>query len=509
MGLPTMEHMATLPVAPGPEQLTLPNLDATPVDARQTGFNFDEPAPRALADAEAGPARASGDETAEAPRTGDADKGEGPVARDAAEEPDRVRIRLDEPDAEARARDEAVELEAAELESAALEEVRSTPRTLSALRVATLPGSGVGGGPGGGGSGGATAAVSDEERQRERALRRDFSRGVGAAAAAALGPLGLLGGTAVGAAVGEAVLADSALAGGFARARMEPIVEHPNPAYPQPPGDPQEVVDLQNRLLEILEARAAAEEAERSSRADAKRHEENAEPLALLEARTGESITATEAHSAAVESREQANAQQTQQEESVGEAISSYSERAAGLAIITGPLEAMQAFSYLGNWLPDDPAVLQGAKRGLRSLNRDSTNFLNSLNGVDSAMAQQNTAQPERTGIIDANAGRLSTTASEADASAQSLKQTQQGTVEVSARNDARAAESRSVESSSASTGTQLDEHADAIESRIQSLSEQWQSWAQAHRAAREAAVSSTRERLEGEGYTVTEASSA
>ena len=283
----------------------------------------------------------------------------------------------------------------------------------------------------------------------------------------------------------------------------EPIVEPVNPAYPPPPGtgSRQELVDMQNRLLAILAARAQAEALQNAMAADAGHHEANSTPLADLNTRTGEAMTAAQAHQQATAQRSAANQQQQTEEGHVGSTLTDYGNRAAGLAMITGPLEGFTTFTSLAHLLPDDPQVLVGAKRGILRMNADGQRFLEALHGVDGAVAEQQAATPARESGIEANAGRLESTTAGNAASQGQLGVAQSGGAALAARNDARAADSRRREGQAGATGAQLDGQAEDTRTGIADLSGQWQAWAQAHRQARESAIAQTREAMVARGW--------
>jgi hypothetical protein len=335
--------------------------------------------------------------------------------------------------------------------------------------------------------------------------RARIARGgrIGSAVGAAVGggPVGAAVGGFVGQRVGEGV---ARRAEDFAAGRErghEPIVEHVIPAYPEPPGTPQDMVNLQNRLIDILDARARAEQLERATGADAAHHEANAAPLDQFQQQTQATITATQAHEQAVAHREAANQQRQSEEGNVTSTLGNYADRAAGLAMITEPLRAFTAFTYLAHALPDSPNVLQGAKRGILKMNTDGQHFLEALDGADSAVQEQQAAQPARQGEIDANAGRIAAVSSGAAASQAQLRQSATQGQALAQRNDARAQESRGMEQRAGAAREQASGEAEETRGQIQSLSAQWQGWAAAHRRARELAVAQTRERMIAAGY--------
>lgn len=313
------------------------------------------------------------------------------------------------------------------------------------------------------------------------------------------GPLGAY----VGQRVGEGVARRAEDFNAGLQRGAEPVVEAVNPAYPPPPGSGsrQEIADMQNSLLGILQARAQAEKLQGMMAGDAAHHEANAAPLTEFNQRNARAISATQAHQQATARRTAANQQQQQQEGSVTGTLQDYGNRAAGLAMITGPLEAFTRFTYLAHALPDSPDVLRGAKRGILKMNSDGQNFLRALSGVDSAVAAQQTGQPARSSGIAANAGRLGATASGGVAAQAGLAQSGGQGQALAARNAARSADSRQREAEAAQTGAQLDTQAEDTRTRIATLSEQWQSWATAHRQARADAMARTRAAMVERGW--------
>ncbi|MCP5233244.1 MAG: hypothetical protein H6948_14360 [Zoogloeaceae bacterium] len=336
--------------------------------------------------------------------------------------------------------------------------------------------------------------------QGSREQRIGRGGGVGAViGGAAGGPLGAY----VGRRVGEGVARRAEDFNAGLERGAEAIVEPVNPAYPPPPGSGsrQDIADMQNSLLGILQARAQAEALQSTMAGDAAHHEGNAGPLAEFNQRNAQALSATQAHQQATARRTAANQQQQQQEGSVTGTIEDYGNRAAGLAMITGPLEAFTRFTYLAHALPDSPDVLRGAKRGILKMNSDGQSFLDALGGVDSAVAGQQAAQPARSSGIAANAGRLATTAGGAVASQSGLAQSGAQGQALAARNAARSADSRQREAQAAQTGAQLDSQAEDTRTRIATLSEQWQAWASAHRQARIDAMARTRAAMVERGW--------
>jgi len=366
-----------------------------------------------------------------------------------------------------------------------------------------------------------------DERLRAPASRRDamgnpigYSRteqraiSAGGTAGAVLGgmyggPLGAY----VGQRVGEGVARRGAdFAEGLTRGATEPIVERVNPSYPPPPeGGMDQINALQERLARILEARANAEAAQQSAAADASHHQANAAPLTQFDQRATQTISATQAHQAAVQRRQQANEQRQQREGDVSTALADAQQRRSGLSTLTIPLGAFRDFSSLGEYLPDGipfySTALVGPKRKIRQINRDATDFLNALNGVDSTITEQRAATGPRQQETAQHAGRLGSTHAQAGAAQSSLGSTRQQGQALARRNQQRTASSRAAAGDSAAQGARLDGEAQRTQSDIQTTAERWQAWAQAHRQARQAAIAQRRRMLEERGYRVREVS--
>jgi hypothetical protein len=181
------------------------------------------------------------------------------------------------------------------------------------------------------------------------------------------------------------------------------------------------------------------------------------------------------------------------------------------LSTLTIPLGAFQDFSSLGEYLPDGipfySTALVGPKRKIRQINRDATDFLNALNGVDSTITEQRAATGPRQQETAQHAGRLGSTHAQAGAAQSSLGATRQQGQALARRNQQRTASSRAAAGDSAAQGARLDGEAQRTQSDIQSTAERWQAWAQAHRQARQAAIAQRRRMLEERGYRVREVS--
>jgi hypothetical protein len=299
---------------------------------------------------------------------------------------------------------------------------------------------------------------------------------------------------------------------GLFRGATEPIVERVNPLYPPPPeGGYAEINALQERMAGLLESRALAEATAAHARHDAAHHQANIPLLNQFEEQTSRSISATQAHQAATQRREQANARRQASEADVSRSLADAAQRRSGLSTLTVPLRGFQRFSSLGESLPDGtslyPTALVGPKAKIRQLNRDSTDFLNALDGVDATIREQRDAAGPRQQDVSQNSNRLSTTGTLASVSLSSLQGTRQQGHALARRNQQRADASTNVAQVAAAQRIQLDGEAQQTQVTMQATAQRWQAWATAHRAARQAAIERRRRSLEERGYRVRQVS--
>lgn len=289
------------------------------------------------------------------------------------------------------------------------------------------------------------------------------------------------------------------------RVESGPVTEHVNPNYPAPPATPQLIIDVQNQILETLDARAEAEAASATMAKQEAAHKANEKPLARMGERTAEAISATEAHKQAVARRTEANQNKTKKETEVSNTLSTYYAQAGKLAAITVPMKGFERFTSLAHSLPDSPEVLVDAKRGILNMNADSKRFLAQLDSVDQTINSQKAGQEDRNRQTEGDANTLSQTDTRAKDSGENLTKAQETTKDFTNENTTRLDDARKLR-------TEGDRNAKTLESQEQqkraeaaSLASSLRTWAQNHRQARLDALKMTQESLEQQGYKVTD----
>lgn len=110
------------------------------------------------------------------------------------------------------------------------------------------------------------------------------------------------------------------------------------------------------------------------------------------------------------------------------------------------------------------------------------------------------TQQPARQAELQDDAGRLRTTATEAQGAQGDLQTAQTGAQGLQQANNAARSEAESLRDNATRQGRSLGEQAENKQAEAQTLSEQMQAWAVAHKAARQQAIEATRQRLQAQG---------
>jgi DNA repair exonuclease SbcCD ATPase subunit len=277
------------------------------------------------------------------------------------------------------------------------------------------------------------------------------------------------------------------------------MVERVNPAYPPPPGTPQQLAAIQQEIENILAARAQAERAETEMESQQQVLQSDQAPIQQAIDGADGGISAVQAHQQAVARRAQVNQEQQQRQQETGTLVSGYPSRAAGLTALTIPLEVFAGFTSLASHLPGD------AGQSMAEMNQDANEIRSAFAQMSAAMVSQEEAQPGRQAKLSGDQSRIETADTEAGASAQSVNQSKQDAINLQQDNEAQLSQVRQARTEASQQGQTLDEAASTKQAQADSLAEQLQTWAQQHREARRQAVEATAQQLEAEGYVVLE----
>ena len=274
-------------------------------------------------------------------------------------------------------------------------------------------------------------------------------------------------------------------------------VERVNPDYPPPPGTPAQIDQMQNEIMNLLTMRATAEqEADRQEgRADQCR--ENQAPIEQTVRDTRAGVSAVEAHDQAVGRRQEVNQEQQQRQQESQGLVSGYPGRVAGMTALTVPLAAWEGFTSLASHLPGE------AGDRMLEMNHDAQQLEAGFDQMAAQMLGVSSGGPAREAGLTSDAERLDATDQQAKTSDQQLHTASEGAAQLRQANFA--TQSEAVRAQQAAIG-RAQECTAAVEQRQEqanTLSQQLQEWAQAHKAARDAAIAATEAQLKEKGYTV------
>ena len=275
-------------------------------------------------------------------------------------------------------------------------------------------------------------------------------------------------------------------------------VERASPAYTDPPCTPAQIEAIRGHIAELRQAREQTTHATRQMERQVERHEANQQPLAQTTETVEAGVTATEEHTTEVESTGEANAGQQERQAEVNEAVSHYADHQSDIDSLRSPVRAFQGMMDLASYLPSD------AGDAMADRNRDATNMLTSFDEMDAAMAAQGTSGGECVAQLESDAGEIEGANTQAGQTQDTLATAVADAGELESRNDEALSLATGRRDAATDATSQIDANIEEQEAQAESLSQQLQSWAQEHRAARLAAVEATAGRVGGLSLTVT-----
>ena len=275
-------------------------------------------------------------------------------------------------------------------------------------------------------------------------------------------------------------------------------VERANPAYPEPPCTPAQIEAIRGHIAQLRQARAQATNAEAQMDEQIATHTANEGPLAETVATTEAGIDATEQHSEKTQCTADANDAQQERQTEVGENVSHYAEHESAIDGLRTPTRAFQGMMDLASYLPGD------AGEAMQSMNNDATQMLAAFDEMDASMAAQETDGAACTAKLEDDASQIESTSTEADATLEQLTTAQTDATTLEEQNTCAVDEATENKSAAESAGGEIDSQIDEQEDKAETLAQQLQSWAEAHRAARMAAVDATKAKVEKNDQKVT-----
>jgi hypothetical protein len=291
----------------------------------------------------------------------------------------------------------------------------------------------------------------------------------------------------------------NAFAAGIDDAQKNGGVEKVNPKYANPPGTPAQLKAIQAEIENLLAGRAQAEQAEAKMMGHEAHHQANLGPIQQAVHGTQGGITATQAHQQAVAHTQQSNQEQQQRQGETKSKVESYADRAAGIAALELPLSAFQGFTHFASVLPGDIGA------SMLKMSADADHMQKAFAQMGAAMAQQNQGQPARQQELQEHATRIQSTGTQAKTSEDDLKKANQGAEALQKHNQKKVHEATAAKTQATTQKTQLTEASDKKQQQHDSLAQELQQWATAHKAARDAAIEETKKQGESQGKVVKE----
>jgi hypothetical protein len=267
-----------------------------------------------------------------------------------------------------------------------------------------------------------------------------------------------------------------------------------NPVYPAPLGNTKELAALREQAAAARAVQQDLASTERSMRAQAAEQEAHASGLSEAGSVANDLIAGRSEHQSTVRATEGTNAEQ---QSTAGEAISTLersAQESTALYTLVGSLWGFQGLAHLFSYLPGDLGrQAEGAKR-------DAGRLIESLNRVsETETVQANVAEGQ--GTMEANAERIEavdSTGAETDAE---LATGREDIASLTQTNAERLAETRSVEAQAGEERATARASEEEAESTHDDLLARLQTWAQAHRQAREEAIAQAVARYTELGY--------
>ena len=267
-----------------------------------------------------------------------------------------------------------------------------------------------------------------------------------------------------------------------------------HPAYPEPPGNPEELAALQEQAAAARAVRADLEATQAAMNRQAATQQNQAEELVAADAVATDLATARQTHQQAVQETSSTN---SQQQGTASEAITSLgrsAEEATALSTLVVSLRGFQGLAELFSYLPG------GLGRKAEQASGDADRLIASLNRVSETEAIQADVAAGAE-AMQANAAviqEVSSTGAETDAQVVSGRQ---GIEQLTAANATSLQETRQVEQQAIQEGATAQESELEAETSHEDLLARLQSWALAHRQARQAAIDEAVESYTGLGY--------
>ncbi|WP_137918692.1 hypothetical protein [Hydrogenophaga sp. 2FB] len=271
-----------------------------------------------------------------------------------------------------------------------------------------------------------------------------------------------------------------------------------NPAYPPPPGTPDQLDAL---LEQVDTARRTADVLSDTEDSMAANTETELEHQSGLEEATvvGEDLTAErETHAGEVDTTTTANDDMLTQAGEAYDSLGNSAREAGALASLVTSLQAFRGMAHLFSYLPGSLGESAETARD------DSARLIETLNRVSDADAAQANVDAGRENI-EGDGERIDTVTTEGETTDTTITEGTDALVELQATNEASLAETQATHEQATSERRAAEDSESDAQGAHDSLLAELQAWAQQHQQARETAVSQALGTYEGMGLTARE----
>lgn len=256
-----------------------------------------------------------------------------------------------------------------------------------------------------------------------------------------------------------------------------------NPDYEDPPADPAQLDAILLSIEDLLDQRAQAQQAEEEMSVQESEASADQPGIDQVVQQNQQSIDVGAMHEQAVARRQAANQQQQQRRQESEGLVSGYPSRAAGLSVISIPLEAFKGFTWIASKLPGS------AGSAMESMHEDAEEFSEALSQMDGQMEEQAESQPELQQQLQDDQGRLDQTAEEGAETTSTLEESAEGAQNLSDANQENVDAATTAREEAAQQGATLESQVDQQEQQYETTKESLLAWAIDHRQARQDAI--------------------
>jgi hypothetical protein len=287
------------------------------------------------------------------------------------------------------------------------------------------------------------------------------------------------------------------------RERVEPV----NPDYERPPGTPEQLARMRREIGVLLLSRQQADADAGAAQADRVETGRRAEQLGAVAGGVDTLGQRTDTQRGEVAATAQANQDQQGRQAEAGSAIGASASRLAGLVtleLLLGGWAAVAAkFGAIISPFSDNGAAK------MAELTDDAVRFMGQLARAKMLVSGQHEQQPMQLGRLSGDASAIGSESTRTDATGTGVDRSRQQVAALGGQNAEDAAAAADAEQRARRDAADADSAAADARARHDQLAADLEAWAQRHAEQRRLAIAQTVDRLQAEGYEVTDVPTA